>query len=372
MSIKMPIIVGHIDYRHNIPRIPFFETETGNDSSMYLHTGRSLNEFGIWQDARYCRCGKKIDSTLKLEHTLEDPELENACDYLCPDCAAEDNVNICSLKGVPDFIITEATIQCKKCYKYLSNCASGYCVYLAILSNTPTEVKVGVTGLHRYTQRAAEGGYAAMVILLPKNSNSLSLPEAQFIEKKLIKGLRIWWQQKSLSVDEYFLRDLGDVGKDTTRQMTLAALLSPPSGQLTKIVEEIASSVISRVRERSRNYNSPAVKQLASLEVVDYPDITNGDVDEEELNSINLSNMTTIKTRKLQGRPARLIPGSNRIIAVKGPCVLLRSSDVIYSLKLSRSAVEGKEVFDPKYITKVHNSSQPCMTLLNWVVDKRC
>jgi hypothetical protein len=351
-----------------MPKIPFVETETQDDFSIDLQTGNSLDEFGMWYDARYCRCGRKLDFATDNENSVT----EKKYGYLCPDCAAEDRVNVCSLTGVPGFITTKGILQCSRdCYKYLSNCAAGYCVYLAILSPTPAEVKVGVTGLHRITQRAAEGGYAAMAVLLPANSSSLSLPEAQFIEKKLIKGVQVLHQQRSLRVDEYFLREIGDVGKDTTKQITVAAMLSSSSIQPKKAIEEIAQSVISKVGKQHSSCSSPVVKQLAALEVSSVPDVANGDIDEKELMTINFSKMITIKTKKIKGRSAKAIPFPNNIIAVKGSCVLLKSSDYVYSLKLSRSAVEGREVFDPSSELKTSISSPPRITL-DWFNGNRC
>lgn len=364
----MPVIMERVDYRNDIPRIPFLDTGNGNDYPLDLYSGGKLPEFGIWLDNWYCRCGRKLGRSAKMP--IEDPALERVLDYMCPNCALEDRINACSLKGVPSLIVKEDAIECDKCYKWLSGCSSGYCVYLAILSDLAVEVKVGVTRLHRIHQRAAEGGYSAMAILLPKERNSLSLPEAHFIEKDLIKGLKVHWQSEILTVDEYFRRDIGFVGKALTKRQTIASLLSPPSQELREMIKEIALSIIVKAENRGYKFRFSIAKQLASLELADIPDVTNGDVDEKKLRSIDLSGLTTLKTRKMRGRPYRVMPNPNTIIAVKGPCVVLKGSDRCYSLRFSRQAVQGREAFD---YDLVKNSSDPsqCPITLDWFTGRR-
>lgn len=364
----MPVIMERIDYRHDVPRIPFLDTGNGNDYPLDLYSGGSLPGFGIWLDNRYCRCGMRLDRTAKM--SVEDPALERVLDYMCPNCALEDRINACSLKGVPSLIVSEDAIECNKCYKWLSDCSSGYCVYLAILSDLATEVKVGVTRLRRIPQRAAEGGYSAMAILLPRERNSLSLPESHFIEKHLIKGLLVHWQDKVFTVNEYFRRDIGFVGKALTKKQTIASLLSPPSQELREMIEEIALSLIVKVENRGDRFRFSIAKQLASLELVEVPDVTNGDVDEKKLRSMDLSDLTTLKTRRMRGRPYRAMPNPNTIIAVKGPCVVLKGADRCYSLRFSRQAVQGREAFD---YDLVKNSSDPSKyhITLDWFTGRR-
>ena len=365
----MPIIMERIDYRCEIPSMPFLDTKTGNYHARDLYTGGNLPKFGIWLDKRYCRCGRSLESSAELELGLEDPVLERALDYLCPVCAMEDRINLCSLKGIPRLIVRDSAIECDKCYKYPSFCSSGYCVYLAILSDAPIEVKVGITRVQRVHQRAVEGGYSAMAVLLPKERNFLSLPEAQFIEKNLVKSIRVHWQNRVLIVNEFFRRNIGFVGKDLTKRQTLAALLSPPSQQLRKTIEDIALSVIPEIRRRGGLLKFSIVEQIAHLEIVDIPDVTNGDVDYKELKSIDLSDIVNLKRRQMHGRPIRLIPNPNKIIAVKGPCVLLRGAKKCYSLRLSRFAVQGREVFDYELVKNTGDSEQRYRTL-DWFTEK--
>lgn len=366
----MPVIMERIDYRYEIPRIPFLDTETSNDYPFDLYTGGNLPKFGIWLDNRYCRCGRKLESPAERKLNFEDPTLERALDYLCQDCAMEDRINICSLKGVSGLTVKEDTIECDKCYKWLSGCSSGYCVYLAILSDAAIEVKVGVTGLRRIHRRAAEGGYSAMAILLPEERNSLSLPEAHFIEKDLIRGLKVQWQNRILIVNEFFKRKIGFVGTDLTKRQTIAALLPPPSQQLQKMIDEIALSVVREVKTRGGLFKFSIAEQLASLEVVDIPDIAYGDIDEKELRSIDLSDIVTLRRKQMHGRPIRVIPNPNTIIAVKGPCVLLKGLEKYYSLRLSRYAVQGREIFDYDLAKKIRDPNQ-CHLTLDWFSDKR-
>jgi len=359
----MPIILEHIDYGYDVPRIPVLDTETGNDFSIDLYTGLVLPSIGIWLDKRYCQCGTELDLTSELSTNLDDPLLERACDYQCPSCAAEDRLNTCSLKGVPKLIVSEDAVECERCYKYLSHCSSGYCIYLAILSGAATEVKVGVTRSQRIHQRAAEGGYAAMAILMPRARNSLSLPEAQFIEKEILKGIKIHWSDKTLLVDEIFRRNIGFAGKSQTKEQTLAALLSPPSDHFKGMIEEIAGSVISKAKLRSNIFQFPIADDLGALQLVETPDVTNGDIDEKEMKLANLSNMIHWKSRSVHGRRVRLVPSPNKVVAVKGPCVFLRTADEFCPLRLSRFSIEGREVFNCRVLVGRGHPEQHSLTL---------
>lgn len=335
----MPTIMERVDYSTGVPRIPFLRTETSDKEFYELHAGSTFPRIGIWLDKRFCSCGKELGLPNTTASYLENSNLKRILDYSCPDCALKDTVNVCSLKGIPRLIVDEEAVRCETCYKYPAVCASGYCVYLAVLSDKALEVKVGVTKCKNVKKRAAEGGYAAMAILLPPERDSLSLPEAQFIEKNLIKGMRIGFEKNIFVVDEAFKRDIGFVGKDLTKQQTIAALLSSPSKQLESMMTSIASKVISEAKKRGNVFGFSVVKRLALLEIVDIPEITNGDIDEKELLSIDPTNITTIRRKQMQGRPVRIVPNMNSIVAVKGPCVMLRSSEKCYCFRLSRHAV---------------------------------
>jgi hypothetical protein len=209
-----------------------------------------------------------------------------------------------------------------------------------------------------------------MAVLLPAERTSLSLPEAQFIEKDIMSGINIRWKQQILTTREAFRRDIGFARKDPTKLQTIAAFLSPPSLLLKAEIESVALLIIAEAKKRCRSFPFSAVERLSALEIVEIPEITNGDIQEDKLRSMDLSKLETLPKRRLLGRPCISIPSPNEIIAVKGPGIVLKNESRYYAFRLSRRSVQGREVFDYD-IVKRTGQFEPTIRPLDWFDGER-
>lgn len=351
----MPIIVNRLSHQGGEPCLPITDTGTHYTNELSLVPGLPPPSIGVWLDSRFCTCGNALNS----REVDENAESQMTVKTMCPECETRDFFNVCSVAGVIRPPAQPSSVECVKCYKYLSECSSGYCIYVAIMTDHAQEVKVGTTKLSRVDARVREGGYAAMTVLLPRTRSSISLPEADYLEKRVIDGLSLAQSGMQLRVSQYFFKKVGYVGKPETKANTMKALGLLPSESVKLECEGLAEQVIQGVRGRA---GSPS--ELVDLEI-DRTCLNENDyVDFGALSKVDLSLLRPLERHIIKGRPYRELPASANVIGVKGFCVLISDSanGAYHSVLFDRRSYQGREAFDPAGVLPGRQNA----TLLQW------
>jgi hypothetical protein len=358
----MPYILQRLEYSDDGPRIGIIDTDSSYNHEIALNLGYEIPPFGIWGDKRYCRCGHKIVKRPATEADF-DPILAVNLNYLCPQCAQLDQLNRCIMYGV--WRDNEKGIACHQCYKWSSECINGYCLYIAMLTPSQSELKVGITRLGRKNQRAAEAGYSLMGIIMPEGRNSLSLPQAEFLEKKIISGQTITFEDQVLKINERFTRDLGMVGSEPTKKLTFDALLSEPSDEGKRKFTAILDRVAEIANTRCSAYESdPTATSLTPLRTAEIIEDRGVQIERRKLEGFNYQSLTGLTSRTFKGRRYRRIPLKNKIIGVKGPCIVLDTEESPVVFRMNRYSVAGREIFNP--IATIDNKEDDREVKLTW------
>ncbi len=345
----MTFILNRISYADEEPCLPLIDTEAGPIDSVPLEAGETLPNMGVWFDTRYCTCGARLDPS-DLE---ESSQAEIVIKTMCSECASRDFLNTCRIVGVKRPTGLQ-TVRCDGCFKYLTECSEGYCVYLAILTEDPSEVKVGTTKIKRIETRINEGGYAAMSLILPQEKSSFSLPEADYIEKNVLDGISLIHNSHILKIAQRFYRDIGFVGKTETKRNTLRALGLQPSEQLKNECRVIAEQAI----KVSNNARMNSVPSRLRLEIEQTYLNENQIIDLSALQRIDEDCLYGLDVHVIKGRKYRELPAHTRVVAVKGSCVVYEDLDnhLFHSVVFGRN-YQGREIFDPvKFLPNRHNS----------------
>jgi hypothetical protein len=359
--MNLPYILQRLEYSGGNPRIGVFDTDSQYADEIDLGLGYDIPGFGFWTDKRYCRCGAKITKQKPSEDF--DPVLAVNLNYMCPDCAKGDQLNWCTLYGV--WRDDKVKIGCHQCYKWSSECVNGYCLYVAALTLAPSELKVGITRLGRKNQRAAEAGYTFMGVLMPEGRNSLSLPEAEFLEKQIFSGQAISVGSQVLKINERFTRDLGMVGSELTRRLTYDSLLCNPTDEDRRRFTEIVEKVTQLANARCTNYVADdAAAGLTPLTLGEIVEDQGVQVEREELEKLNYNDLVGMKSKTFKGRRYRRIPTGNKIIGVKGPCIVLNSQGAPLVFRLNKHSIAGREIFNP--ISIIDHKTDDKETNLDW------
>jgi len=352
----MPTIINRLSHLSDEPCLPLTDTVTAETNDYPIVPGLPPPGIGAWLDSRFCTCGAALNPR-EVEENLE-PAL--SVKTICSACEARDYLNVCRIAGVIRPLANPESIDCIRCYKYLHECSTGYCVYVAIMTDHPTEIKVGTTKLSRVDTRVREGGYAALSVFLPKSRSYLSLPEADYIEKKVIDGLQVKNDNGKMSVNQYFYRKVGYVGKDETKANTLKAFKLLPSDSLREECETLAHQVLSAVKSQKLSES-----ELLDLEL-DQTYLNGNDfVDFNALAKVDLSQLRPLERRVTRGRPYRELPATSTVVGVKGACVLVFSPEdrEYYSILFDRRSYQGREAFDPSEVLPERQTA----TLLQWM-----
>ncbi len=358
----MPYILQRLEYSGHNPQIGVIDTDSQESSEIDLGLGYDIPAFGFWIDRRYCRCGAVIMKKQSLEEDF-DPVLSANLNYMCPKCAEADQLNLCTIHGV--WRDEKDLINCHQCYKWSSECVNGYCLYVSMLTRSQSELKVGITRLGRRNQRAAEAGYTLMGILMPEGRNSLSLPEAEFLEKRIISGQMIRIANQYVKINQRFTRDLGMVGSEPTQELTYEALLTELADEDRQKFNNVMDCVIRLANAKCTGYQSDsAAAKLTPLFLAEVVEDRGIQVEREELERINHKNLVGLKSKTYKGRRYRRIPVKNRIIGIKGPCIVMDSDGMPVVFRLNKFSVAGREIFNP--ITIVDHKSDEKETRLDW------
>jgi len=358
----MPVILQRISHSRTPPTLGVVDTDIGEASEIDLTLGSSIPPFAIWTDSRYCRCGSRITKGKAMDVDF-DPMLSVSLNYMCQECAKEDQLNLCTIYGV--WRDDRSKVRCHQCYKWASECSSSFCLYLACLSSEEDEIKVGITRLGRRKERAREAGYTQMAILLPEDRNSLSLAEAEFLEKRIFSGTYVSWDGRSIKIGERFTRDIGMVGSEATRKLTYASFLQHPSESDRRFFSDLVQRVTEAGSQRCLAYaGDESAGTLTPLKMVELIEDSSGYAQEEILRGITSDRLSGIKTRTFKGRRYRRVPEPNQIIGVKGPCIILKSGDEYPVLRLSKNAASGRELFDPRMVVDLRQDGKEAT--LDW------
>lgn len=357
----MPYILQRLEYYRTPPSIGVIDTDSGYSEDIELCAGQKVPGIAFWTDRRYCRCGSRITKPSSEEEF--DPILTVNLNYMCPSCAKSDQLNSCTINGV--WRDNKWRVSCHRCYKWSSECANGFCVYIAMLNSSQTELKVGITRLGRKNQRAAEAGYSLMGILMPEGRNSLSLPEAEFLEKRVLSGQTIGSGVQALKINERFSRDIGMVGSDQTRKLTYDALLTYPTetdrGRFSEVLERVVRSADARC---SSYMIDPEARELTPLTIAEIIEGQGFQVERAEFEKFAHNDLAGIDSQVFRGRRYRRIPDENRIIAVKGPCLVMETKGRPVVFRMNKHSVAGREIFDPKKTIDLGKASEE--TDLDW------
>lgn len=357
----MPYILQRLEYSGSNPQIGVIDTDSQESSEIDLGLGYDIPAFGFWTDRRYCRCGTVITKKQPLEEDF-DPVLSANLNYMCPNCAKADQLNSCTISGV--WRDERDLIGCHRCYKWSSECVNGYCLYVSMLTRSQSELKVGITRVGRRNQRAAEAGYTLMGILMPEGRNSLSLPEAEFLEKRIISGQTIRFENQCVKINQRFTRDLGMVGSEFTQKLTHDALLTELTAEDRRKFIDMIDCILRSANAKCADYqaDSAAIK-LTPLFLAELIEDRGIQVEREELSRIDPKNLVGLESKIYKGRRYRRIPIKNRIIAIKGPCIVMNAQGTPVVFRLNKFGVAGREIFNPTTIID-HNSEKE--TSLDW------
>lgn len=360
--MSLPYILQRLEYSGSCPKIGVIDTDSQFSDEIDLGLGYDVPGFGFWTDKRYCRCGALITKQQPPEDDF-DPVLAVNLNYMCSSCAKADQLNWCTLHGV--WRDDGTKIACHQCFKWSSECANGYCLYIAALTPSLSELKVGITRLGRRRQRAAEAGYTLMGVVMPEGRNSLSLPEAEFLEKRIISGQAIRAAGETVRIYERFTRDLGMVGSDPTRKLTYDAFLSSSTDDGRLRFSEALESVILLANARLANYHSDsAAAELAPLAIGEIIEDQGVQMEREEFEKIRFNDLTGIKPKIFKGRRYRRIPAENTIIGVKGPCIVMTSDGRPFVFRLNKHTIAGREIFNPT--TTIDHKADNGEVVLDW------
>jgi hypothetical protein len=358
----LPYILQRLEYSGSNPKIGVTDTDSKESCEIDLGLGYDIPAFGFWIDRRYCSCGSVIMKRQSLEEDF-DLVLSANLNYMCPKCAKADQLNLCTISGV--WRDERDMINCHQCYKWSSECVNGYCLYVSMLTRSQSELKVGITRLGRRYQRAAEAGYTLMGILMPEGRNSLSLPEAEFLEKRIISGQVIRIDNQYIKINQRFTQDLGMVGSEPTQELTYNALLTELTDQDRQKFIKVMDCVIQMANAKCVDYQADsAATKLTPLflaEVIEDPGIQ---VERERLVRINPRNLINIKSKIYRGRRYRRIPINNRIIGIKGPCIVMDADGTPVIFRLNKFSVAGREIFNP--ITIIDRKNDEKEMSLDW------
>lgn len=358
----MPYILQRLEYSGSNPQIGVIDTDSQESSEIDLGLGYDIPAFAFWTDRRYCRCGTVIMRKESLEEDF-DPVLSANLNYVCPSCAKADQLNLCTINGV--WRDERDLVNCHQCYKWSSECVNGYCLYVSALTRSQSELKVGITRLGRRNQRAAEAGYTLMGILMPEGRNSLSLPEAEFLEKRIISGQIIRIANQYVKINQRFTRDLGMVGSEPTQELTYEALLTELTDEDRQKFTYVMDCVIRLANAKCVDYQADSTAtKLTPLFLAEVIEDHGIQVEREELARINPKNLIGLKSKTYKGRRYRRIPVKNRIVGIKGPCVVMDAEGTPVVFRLNKFGVAGREIFNP--ITIVDHKSDGKETSLDW------
>jgi len=357
----MTVILNRISYTDGEPCLPLIDTHAGITNPIPLIVNDPIPNIGVWFDARYCTCGSRLDS----RDVDEAAQAEINIKTLCTKCGELDFVNVCSITGVKRSPTDLDSVRCAMCYKFMTECAEGYCVYVAILTDDPFEAKVGTTKLSRAETRIKEGGYAAMSVILPQEKSSFSLPEADYIEKRVIDEISFEHNSHIIRASQYFHRKIGYVGNVETKRNTLRALRLQPSEPLKNECESIAKKVV----QHSNITRMVSLPSRLRLEVEQTYMNENEAIDRSALQRISENCLNNLDKHIINGRAYREMPAYSQIVAVKGDCVLLEDLNKrsFYSVVFSRGNYQGREIFNPAKVLPNRSNSN----LRQWMSEIR-
>jgi hypothetical protein len=234
-----------------------------------------------------------------------------------------------------------------------------------MLTPSQSELKVGITRLGRRHQRAAEAGYTLMGILMPEGRNSLSLPEAEFLEKRIISGEIIRIANQYVKINQRFTQDLGMVGSEPTRKLTHKALLTELTDKDRRRFADVMDCVVRSANAKCANYQvDPAVARLNPLFLAEVIEGREVQIEREELSRIGPENLTGLTSKIYKGRRYRRIPAKNRIIGIKGPCIVMNAGGTPVVFRLNKFGIAGREIFNP--ITTIDRKRDEKETSLDW------